>query len=217
MPGEYTLKLEKDGYYPWGKRVMVNSSLTTFINDIVLFEKNIPLQIVDSQVTAFYLSPDKQKIIYLTAFESEQAFFLYNLNTKEKTQLYTFPLSEKINLSWPATSKKILVNIGAEENLIIDLQNITQPQNLKTYVNFLLDNVIWDISSDNLLYALKNNIIYKIDLVAKSAQKIFTADGYKINKSFFIEANDLFYIQEAETQNILAKYNFNFQTNKEIY
>jgi len=215
LPGEYTIKLEKEGYHNWQKKITIDSGLTTFVKDIVLFEKNIPLQIVDGQVNNFSLSPDQQKIVYLIIAGSQQELYLYDLNTSEKKQLYRIPSLEKINLTWSASSKKILLN-SSKENLVLDIQNIGQIQILKNIIKFLPANVIWDISSDNLLYAINDNNIYKIDLLAKNVQKIFTADNIKINNSFFIEANDLFYIQESENRNILSKYNFNYRTNKEI-
>ncbi len=224
LPDDYTVRLEKDNYYSWQKKITVQSSLTTFVKDIMFFKKSTPLQLIDGQITNFYLSPDEQKIVYSLETENFLEFYTLNLATNEEIFLYrTGALETNVDLSWAASSKKVLAKIN-NNYLVFDVQNLENNQDLKELIDFTPQNIKWDNSSDNLLYALKQNTaketdqpefeIYKIDLLAKTSQLIFTASQESINSEFYIEANDIFYIQRETNNDILSKYNLNFQTNK---
>jgi len=215
LPGEYTAKLSKEGYHSWQKKITISSSLTTFEKDIILFQNNVPLQLIDGQITDFSLSPDNQKIVYTSLNEPFLELYFFDLTLNEKKLLYRIPANAKIFINWAPSSKKILLNVDSNF-LIFDLQNFAQTVEIKDILNFNPTITKWDIQSDNLLYALKQNKIYKIDLLSKTSQGIFNALKETIEPEFYIEADDLFYIQEAETQNILYKYNFNFKTTKKI-
>ena len=217
LPGEYQLKLEKEGFHPWQKKITITSSLTTFAKDIILFQKNVPLQIIEGQVTNFYLSPDQQKIVYLLETDSFLELYFLNLATKERSLLYRIPQQEKIvTLSWAASSKKILFKVE-NDYLVFDIQNLNQSIELNEIIDFEAANFKWDIQSDNLLYAQSQDSIYKINLLAQTSELFFKPENKKeINPEFFIEANDIFYIQREEVHDVLYKYNLNFQTNKKV-
>jgi len=215
LPGEYQIQLEKDGYHPWQKKLTINSSLTTFAKDIILFKKEVPLQIIeDKEINDFSLAPDDQKIIYQIVAEPFLELYYYDLTTKEENLIYRISSQEKISSTWSASSKKILLKVD-NDFLVFDLQNLKQALEIKDILGFTPAETKWDLQSDNLLYAQKDFTIYKINLLSKDAQIIFKADQ-KINPDFFIEANDLFYLQKINNQNILSKYNFNFNTAKKV-
>ena len=215
LPGEYTVKLSKEGYHPWQKKITISSSLTTFEKDIILFQNNVPLQIIDGQIVDFSLSPDYQKIVYTNLNGPFSELYLFDLTLNEKKLLYRIPANAKIFINWAPSSKKILLKVDSDF-LIFEQQNFVQALEIKDILNFNPTITKWDIQSDNLLYALKQNKIYKIDLLSKTSQVVFNALKETIKPEFFVEGNDLFYIQEAETENILYKYNFNFKTTKKI-
>ncbi len=232
LPGDYNIRLEKENYYSWEKNLTIQSSLTTFAQDIILFKKNIPLQIVDGPINNFYLSPDEKKIVYSLNTENFLELYALNLENNEETFLYrTVAPDNAIELSWAASSKKVLVKIN-DTYLVFDIQNQNTSQDIKELLNFEPQDIKWDNSSDNLLYALKqetgtisesmdlpangNSEIYKIDLLAKTNQSIFSDDQNLINSEFYIENNDIFYIKRENNKDLLYKYNLNFQTNKII-
>ncbi|HDQ22344.1 MAG TPA: hypothetical protein ENN28_00020, partial [Candidatus Uhrbacteria bacterium] len=224
LPGDYNIRLEKENYYSWQKKISIQSSLTTFVRDIIFFKKNIPLQIVDEPTANFYLSPDEQKIAYIKKTELFSELYLLDIRTKEKIFLYraSFPESD-INLSWAASSKKILAQIN-NHYFVFNVQQPEQILEIEELLDFEPNNLKWDIGSDNILFALKQNPqaradqaaseIYKIDLLAKTKSKIFESQEELINQEFFIEANDVFYIKKENTRDNLYKYNLNFKTTK---
>ncbi len=62
LPDQYSIKIEKDGFYPWQKTLPVQSRLTTFAENITLFEKLLPAEVVETNSELFSLAPNKEKI-----------------------------------------------------------------------------------------------------------------------------------------------------------
>lgn len=215
IPGEYQVKLERDSYYPWQKKINIYSGLTTFTQDIVLFKKNIPLQLIDGQVSDFYLSPDWQKIVYLTKFATYTEIHLLNLETKEINLVSKIETIGNIELSWAASSKKILAQ-NKDTHLVFNIENLKEPIDLDKIMSNISGKISWDIDSDTLLYTLTADTIYKIDLVADKTEKIFSNAEQPINQEFFIEGNDIFYIEKQADQDILNKFNIASQNTKKI-
>jgi hypothetical protein len=216
LPGEYNVRLEKIGYHPWQKKITINSGLTTFTKDITLFKSTLPIQIIDGKINSLYISPDLTKIVYGLRTDTFAELYLYNFETKERNLLYRTSLDNDFSvLSWAASSKKILVQINGQY-LIFDVINLKLVQNLNDLLTIKPLTVKWDISSDNLLYAAQLDLIQQIDLVAKKSQLFFQPKEGELNSEFFIEANDVYYIQNTNNQDTLFKYNLNFKTNKKL-
>jgi hypothetical protein len=216
LPGEYEIKLSKTGYHDWQKKAVVYSSLTTFMKDAILFRNEIPLQIIDNKIINFYPSPDWEKIIYVYKNNNFAEIYLYNLSNKQKTLIYRLADADQaLNINWAASSKKILLSYD-KNFLIIDTQNPEKIYGLTDIIKFSPLEVQWDLESDNLLYTQTQDALYKIDLFAKTSGKILETKDNKLNPSFFIEANDIYYIEQTLNQNILTKYNQNFNTTRKI-
>lgn len=216
LPGEYQVKLSKEGYHDWQKKAVIYSSLTTFIKDAILFKNEIPLQLFDDKIMDISHSPDESKIAYITQGNAFEEIYLYNISNKQKTLIYRLTeIDQPARISWAASSKKILLSFG-NNFIIIDAEDPKKITSIKSLLDFTPTQIQWDTQSDNLLYAEFQNAIYKIDLFNKSSVKIFESASAKLDQTFLIEDNDIFYIDQAETQNTLNKYNTNFKTDKKI-
>ncbi|MFA6194742.1 MAG: PEGA domain-containing protein [Patescibacteria group bacterium] len=64
LPGEYTLRLEREGYWPFQKKIYVSSGQTTFAEDINLFRNNTPLLLAASSEVEAKLSASR-KYLYI--------------------------------------------------------------------------------------------------------------------------------------------------------
>jgi hypothetical protein len=216
LPGEYQVKLAREGYHDWQKKAVIYSGLTTFIKDAILFKNEVPLQVIEEQITDFSPSPDWGKFVYVTKKDAFEEIYLYNFTDKQKTLIYRRASDNTLsNISWAASSKKILLSYGSNF-IIIDAQNPKNNYSLKNYLDFTPTLIQWDISSDNLLYTQSHNALYKIDLFNKNSAKILSAKEATLNPTFFIEGNDIFYIEQSATENVLTKYNSSFNTTKII-
>jgi hypothetical protein len=79
LPGDYTLRLEKSGYWPWQKKITIDSGQTTFVENINLFRNDLPIFIATSTGGQLQLSsswrylyvPGGEKIINLSTEETQ--------------------------------------------------------------------------------------------------------------------------------------------------
>jgi len=166
LPGDYQIRLEKDGYYSWAKKISIYSNITTFAKDIVLFKKELPLSIAEGQIIALTISPDSQKIVYLIDTDSFWELYQYNPNTKENFFLARFSPGKRSSLDVTISNKKVLVNIDNKYS-IYDIENQKSGPDLTEIIDFLPKNLKWDLQSDNLLFAFYKNSIYSIDIFGK--------------------------------------------------
>jgi hypothetical protein len=63
LPGEYVLNLELDGYWPWQQRVNIYSGQSSYVEDIVLFRRNLPINFINTLTQKISLCPLDKKII----------------------------------------------------------------------------------------------------------------------------------------------------------
>lgn len=68
LPGEYELRLEQEGYWPFKQKIYINSGETTFVKGVNLFLDNSPLMIQLAKEGELKLSPDN-KYLYLAGEE----------------------------------------------------------------------------------------------------------------------------------------------------
>ena len=90
LPDRYQVRVEKDGFYSWNKELEVRSNLTTFSRDIILFKKNLPINIIEGQINILVISPDQEKIIYSLIKDNLEELRLYNINNKNDLLIKQF-------------------------------------------------------------------------------------------------------------------------------
>jgi len=81
LPGEYLLRLELAGYWPFEKKISVNSGETTFAEDINLFLAAEPLLITPTVKSELTISQNK-KYLYLAALKQ-----IWNLKSSQAKEL----------------------------------------------------------------------------------------------------------------------------------
>lgn len=115
LPDDYNIRIEKENFYPWQKTLPVESRLTTFAENITLFEKNLPVEVTETNSELFDLSPDKIKIIYLDKKETGDEVWLLNFKNLKKNLIYRISKDsgEIVNLEWSNDSQKILITLGS--------------------------------------------------------------------------------------------------------
>ncbi len=113
LPDDYNIKIEKENFYPWQKTLPVQSRLTTFAENITLFEKNLLAGVVEASSELFSLSPDKIKIIYLDKKETGDEVWLFNFKNLKKNLIYRISKDsgEIADLEWSNDSLKILITL----------------------------------------------------------------------------------------------------------
>lgn len=57
LPGEYTVTFNLDNYWPYEKKLRVNPEQTTFLEDVILFKKSLPLNVYLAKPQEIAYSP----------------------------------------------------------------------------------------------------------------------------------------------------------------
>ncbi len=144
LPDEYFIKIEKENFHPWQKKLTVESNLTTFAEDIILFKRSLPSEIKISQINSaplfaqdnqfdrdfeknqtsttskinlISLSPDEKKLAYTLNLEHGKEIWILTLNNKKEQLIYRTSNENKIDfLEWDPASQKILITIMTSDN-----------------------------------------------------------------------------------------------------
>ena len=91
LPGDYDIKLEIDGYWPWHKKLKIYPGESTAIEGIYLFKKDIPQQIINFKSELSSQSKDNKKIAIINNKE------LKIIDSNEIISLDYFKCSDAIN------------------------------------------------------------------------------------------------------------------------
>lgn len=187
IPGEYRVKVEKTNYQTWEKTLIVEGQKVTKAENVYLFPENINFQLNVENIADFFLSENKENIIYLT--NNQEIIF------KETVVL------NSIN------SKKYFKNIEniqffPDLKLILIKGKNNQDKYNYYYIELTKPNILNNLSfleTTDVFYLDKQSIVYKkgkdIALYSLSTQKssiikkdidIFT---FKNNELYFIENN----------------------------
>lgn len=229
IPEDYSIKIEKDGFYPWQKTLPVKSRLTTFAENITLFKKNLPTELLVGDVSGMRLSPDKGKIAYLILNEKSKELWLFNLATLEKKLLYSLPNnngSSPPGFEWNRDGKKILIAVseGDEKTKYIVLDY--EADTASTYEN--LDEFYFEflgIKSSKLTFSPAEEVDFRpnhsglLAVLDKKIQdlKVWNTDSGDL--IFETEAEDISWSERGDkllyTKNFEIWF-YNFQTNQEI-
>ena len=111
LPGEYEIKAEKKGYYPWKKKIIIQPEKTTFLRNIHLFKKNLPINLLNNEIEFITFSPPKG-IYYKKLVNSFQEIAYYDIEKKKEKIYLRLPQKEssikKLSLS-PDKNQAIVV------------------------------------------------------------------------------------------------------------
>lgn len=201
IPGEYNLKVEKDGYFDWEKNVKIEPESASIYNDIILFKNNKNIQkLSDDNIKLINSSPDLKKIIYLINDQNLNTLKLFNTNSGNTETVKTILPANIDNIIWSADSKKILIRTSDEKYFVYDIGN-NQFTRLSDIFENLLSNVKWsdDVS---FIYAVSNNKLYKINY--STSEKEILLD--KEMTDYQISNNYIYYTEGKNNNIILNKY-----------
>ncbi|MEK7203045.1 MAG: hypothetical protein AAB653_01895 [Patescibacteria group bacterium] len=201
LPGEYTIKLELDGYWPWEKKLKINQSASTYAKDIFLFKKNLPTLVATTKIDNLQLSPSKEKLTML----SDNQLALFNLvdGTEQTTQL----LIKKQFLSWSADSKKIIL-----ADSIYDADNLNNKITIEDLTIKNAEKLFWD---NNKLYYQSANSLNCFNIYEKNNKKIIDnqkIDNYLIKNNYFyilsnLKSNSTLNIFKIDTAELISSIN----------
>ncbi|MFH1564750.1 MAG: PEGA domain-containing protein [bacterium] len=186
LPGLYEIKITKNGYYPWTKKLKIESNLTTFAQDVILFKKSTSVKIINGNFNDFTISKDNAKIITLWQDEATAEIWEYKLKEQSSNLLLRNSLNNsEIKLGeWSKNNKNLIFNnYGKTEQknnyFIIQFKESfwSNEDEIKTIkLNELISdpiiNIKWDDNDDNVAYVNTKDSLYRINLMDQIIKEI---------------------------------------------
>ncbi len=87
LPDKYSVEISKDGYYPWHKTIEVQSNLTAFEKNIVLFKQSQPISALPGKINILSASPNQDIIFYSLITADGEEIHLLNINNGSDYQV----------------------------------------------------------------------------------------------------------------------------------
>lgn len=170
LPGNYQVKVEKNGYLPWKKNLEIKSTITTFAEDIYLFKNKFnPVLINSGEIITLLPTTSKNKIIYQNFSDNNYKIWIY-YSTSQKSD-FIMEIDTRIKfIAWSTNEEKILIFNEETGYAVISPNKQEKLLSLKTFTKFDLSNIAWDDQSDNLLWALANNRLKQVDLLNRQTK-----------------------------------------------
>lgn len=220
FPNNYTITVERDGYYSWKKRLSVESQLTTFAEDIILFKQSASEQLLDLTITDMVVSGDKEKAVLRSRDKEGNLALSY----------YTFKNQKRVKIPYKLPEKGTLTNISwsPDNRFILLTQTIATTPETTTYLAYDVSdkpskilhpffstatNLRWSIEHNDTLLGYRNNTIVALRIKPEWKNALQPIESKEIatfkNKEHitdFITYNDtLYYIAKIDDAILLQK------------
>jgi len=197
LPGEYTIKMEKDGYWPWEKRLAIKPGESTFAEDVVLFKKSLPILVNGANSNNNQILSDKNNIIYIND---------ENLVVSKDENIFSQKLAQKISVPGLLSPEKNKIITG---NYIYNLyENNSTPLSLDKLLGSKAQNVQWG-ENDNEILFLNNGSLYLFNISnnqtasinsSKNSQAYLVKKGYIYNIANNATGSELEVIESSKNE-----------------
>lgn len=194
LPGEYLLRLERSGYWPFEKKIIINSGETTFVEDINLFLAAEPLLLTTAPAQEFSLSLSR-RYLYLPATQEA-----WNLKSNSGKNLSGADQSQ----AWLNNEKLLSGGIifTLEKNTAINYQKIIGAE---------ASNWFYEETSGRLYYQNKNTL-NRLEADGRTNTLILSGQNYL---SYEPRGDHLYLVQETAGTINLQDYNLKTQKSEQ--
>ncbi|MDP2631794.1 MAG: PEGA domain-containing protein [Candidatus Uhrbacteria bacterium] len=177
IPGNYTLKLQKDRYRTWEGKVEILSGQTTTIHNVLLFADAVTENLLEVEPYAFSANPDGTSVAYLNFDHSWYELWLYDLEKEKSSMIGRFSNLEDPELVWSAKGGYLLLHDSTQAEIFS--KNGTAI-NSQLAVSAITTSIFWHPSTDNLLYMSTTEELLQLDLSAGSITTFNNVDAETI-------------------------------------
>ena len=198
LPGQYNIKIEKDGYHTWNKKFEVESEKVSFFKDIILFKKNtLPKIKIKGEIENLTLSPLENKIFFTERKEDNLYFKILNEKINEVTNIALFKTTstEKIIPNFSLNEKRVTFKINNKnyiysfnDEALINIEKLFPELNKNKITELDIENTDkeadkiknarWSLNSDDALYFMNDNDIYQLNLLDYSVKRIAQKENH---------------------------------------
>lgn len=179
-PGEYNVKIFKEGYFPWQKKIVVKKEVVSKADALLLPSAPKLENITNVGVSNAVIDPTKTKLAYTVASQSALKNGIYILDMtlrpiltlqSASTQIATDTITRfsQSTLNWSPDSKQLLASFNnpGRSDFLLSIGSLnTNPQDVTA--TLLSVNNSWKKLKDEKQIAFKNSLPRKLrPIVAK--------------------------------------------------
>ncbi|MDO8577470.1 MAG: PEGA domain-containing protein [Candidatus Wildermuthbacteria bacterium] len=133
LPGEYSLRVEKEGYIPWKKTLSVQSSQVTEAKEVILFPENVEFQTLFSNVRKASLSPDSSLFAFQKKLDEKTwELTTFDISSNREIVLFEAPAGSQLkDIQWALNSNTLLLQFaqnGVEQKVRLDARENEQTE-----------------------------------------------------------------------------------------
>jgi len=134
LPGNYHVKIERQGFYAWERDITILSNQTTYLHDIDLFKIETPSSLISSTRTIEKLiaGSTSDSLIFSIQENESHEIFLFNRKNQRQTLLTRVISTSTPTLDWSPNGEFLKVEsfTGGDKNLL--LINPENPDSIQT-------------------------------------------------------------------------------------
>ncbi len=213
--GEYEIKVEKNGFSTWKKKLPVSPNVITEVRNIYLLPLSLtPKLITEHSITYYKISPSQEKIAYITEDEASRGIWILNLKDLSKTQVFSKTIYKNLEVpdtvEWSGDSKKILFLAEPESKnfkatspkyFIIDIEKPTEFIDLSNFIpTTIIQELRWHPTDSNRIFYTTQNKreevlgVFGLNLVTGETVQILSGDII----SYAFSSNEIYFVKKKK-------------------
>ena len=172
LPKEYNIKISKDGYSSWEKKLTIKEKGVTEGKRILLIPENINFNDVGKGIENFWPSPDDKKIVLKeasTGTNSRWSLKLYDLEKNVKSHLISeievySKGADFLKLEWSEDSKEIYLSViirEQEKSFVIKPDKSPVTLTSKVTIQLPKDTIVSKKINNDLYYLNASGNLFK--------------------------------------------------------
>jgi len=172
LPKDYNIKISKDGYFSWEKKLTIKEKEVTEGKRVSLIPENLNFNNISKGVETLWPSPDDKKVVLkesATGTNSRWSLKLYDLEKNVKSHLISenevySKGADFIGLEWSKDSKEIYLNVAIreqEKSFVIKPDKSPIVLTPKTIIQSPKNSVVSEKINNELYYLDNNGNLFK--------------------------------------------------------
>lgn len=171
-PGDYLVRVTKDGYWPWEKRLPVESERMTFASAIVLFKNETPTLLKSGDVTDAAITSRDNTILYRSGDDTINEVWMQR--GAISTLLWRSSGTPRTIGSMTRAGTVLMVDGITHGPVLISPDKNTIPLDLGTLVTPPFLKPLFDLNDQNIVYGLTKGTLTSVNTKTRVVRPIAT-------------------------------------------
>jgi hypothetical protein len=200
LPGKTLVTVKKSGYRDWTRETEIKPNLVSWLNYIILFPNDLKIKKVEDLSGKKVIAQSKNKRYLFVSDSGGKNLYTYDETNGNAVKIwpksYT-PTEEWLrqpainSAEFDSNSDRLVLNVkNGDKNdyAILDTAPDGKISSLSSY-KLNIQKILWDQNNSNLLYALADSSLYRIDLGSQNTTLLT-----KNIADFSVERNQKLYL-----------------------